>query len=92
MAVDAALYAKLAPTAERYSYLARCHGRPAITPKQRREARRTMVNTLWAEAYRQGLTSFAVPPFLVSLLCRALWAVIMQLVAEYLDNADPSHD
>jgi hypothetical protein len=92
MAVDAALYAKLAPTAERCSHVSRFQSRPAATPKQRREARRAMTNALWAEAYRQGLTSFAVPPLFVSLLCRALWAVIMQLVAEYLDNADPSHD
>ena len=57
-----------------------------LNRKQQKAREAAVVQQLWAEAHRQGLTSFAVPPILVSLLCRALWAVIMHYAEKILSE------
>lgn len=80
--------AQLRPVAENWTR-AECHRCSAIVGLSRREQRRLIrereaevTATLWAKAHQAGLTKFAVPPFLVSLLCSALWKVILHLVSQ----------
>jgi len=81
--IDQRLCDQLAPFAQRY----RSYCLTADRKRTRvRIARRQVERDLWAEAYRQGLTRFAVPPLLVSLLCRALWLVITHWVEQILEE------
>lgn len=68
----------------------------AASPQSRRISRKeqkaredAIVQQLWAEAHRQGLTSFAVPPILVSLFCRALWQVVLYYLQKVLSEYEP---
>lgn len=54
--------------------------------KERKAREAAVQRQLWSEAYQQGLTSFAVPPLLVSLFCRALWAVILYYAEQILSE------
>ena len=51
-----------------------------------RQRERELTNSLWAKAHQLGLTTFPVPPILVSLFCRALWAVVWYLAQEILNG------
>lgn len=57
-----------------------------LNRKQQKAREAAVIQQLWTEAHQQGLTSFAVPPILVSLLCRALWAVIMHFAEQILSG------
>lgn len=61
--------------------------RPWTVAEQRRIDRareKEVVQSLWTKAHQLGLTTFPVPPFLVSIFLRALWSVVWALAQEVL--------
>lgn len=82
---------KLAPKAQQMqgqaAFTASQGGSRRLDRKQQKAREAAVIQQLWTEAYRQGLTKFAVPPILVSLFLRALWNVVwfyaQKILSEY---------
>lgn len=80
--LDPVILSKLQPHAQQLA-MALCKSTERRTRKQ---LERTLTRSLWDKAYREGLTTFAAPPILVSLFCRALWSVVWYLAQQVLNR------